>query len=388
LLVLLSAAVIGCQANRPRVAQQLDRKGDEIVVAGQLFHTGTRVVLWMDPGGFDAYRTERRFAPYDEAGFLATTRRAAEIKRKTGKPAPFADVDQPERLDLRARVLTTQQIEAFRGGGWDLATLKDKIDQFVYHFDVTGTSSQCFFILQDMRGLSVHFMCDIDGTIYQTCDVKERAWHATDSNHRSVGIEIANIGAYPPDDKAQTLRQWYRKDAAGRTEVVLPDYVQKQPVRRPGPYYPARNDPVVGQIQNATYEMYDFTQPQYDAIIKLTATLCSVLPKITCDYPRDENGKLLNHVLTQSAWENYQGLMGHFHVQNNKQDPGPAFDFEKVRAAAWKLMTPAARRENLLARGHPVHFIQALPPRPPGRKPPRPLRPQTWPPQPVTRPTD
>ena len=39
------------------------RIGDEIVAAGQFVHTGTRVVLWMDPGGYDAYRVERRFSP-------------------------------------------------------------------------------------------------------------------------------------------------------------------------------------------------------------------------------------------------------------------------------------------------------------------------------------
>ena len=37
------------------------RSGDEIVVAGQLFHTGTRVVTWMDSGGHDAYRVRWRF---------------------------------------------------------------------------------------------------------------------------------------------------------------------------------------------------------------------------------------------------------------------------------------------------------------------------------------
>ena len=36
------------------------RKGDEIVICGQYFHTGAPVVLWTDPGGYDAYRTERR----------------------------------------------------------------------------------------------------------------------------------------------------------------------------------------------------------------------------------------------------------------------------------------------------------------------------------------
>ena len=93
--------------------------------------------------------------------------------------------------------LTDEEIERVRGGGWDLPLLQRVVDQFVIHFDVCGTSRQCFKVLQDMRGLSVHFMLDLDGTIYQTLDLKERAWHATSSNSRSVGIEIANIGAYP-----------------------------------------------------------------------------------------------------------------------------------------------------------------------------------------------
>ena len=45
----------------------LPRAGDEIMVAGQLFHTGAPVVLWTDPGGYDAYRTERRFANFEDA---------------------------------------------------------------------------------------------------------------------------------------------------------------------------------------------------------------------------------------------------------------------------------------------------------------------------------
>jgi N-acetylmuramoyl-L-alanine amidase len=379
---LLIGALVGCGHNKTEVGQRLERKGDEIVVAGQFFHTGAPVVTWMDPGGFDAYRTERRFAPTSQASFLATTQQAAKILSETGKPASFADIDSPSRLDLRGRVLTTQETEKFRGGGWDLKSLQQKVDQFVYHFDVTGTSSQCFFILHDVRGLSVHFMLDVDGTIYQTCDVKERAWHATDANPRSVGIEIANIGAYPPNDPKRTLKEWYRKDEQGRTRVVLPAYVVKQSIRKPGPFYPARQDPVVGQIQQQTLEMYDLTDAQYDSLTKLTAVLCTALPKITCDYPREADGRVVNHVLTQSQWEDYQGLMGHFHVQNDKQDPGPAFDFEKVRSGAWKLMSEEARSTNKSAKNQPVRFVQSAtsqPSSPSARRRKKPLRPTTWP---------
>jgi N-acetylmuramoyl-L-alanine amidase len=64
LALILGLMAAGCVSTP---GKWLRRRGDEIVVAGQLFHTGTRVVLWSDPGGFDAYRVERRFAPWEEA---------------------------------------------------------------------------------------------------------------------------------------------------------------------------------------------------------------------------------------------------------------------------------------------------------------------------------
>src|SRR5262245_6548463 len=45
----------------PAAGTLLDRTGDEIVVCGQFFHIGTPVVLWLDPGGYDAYRVENHF---------------------------------------------------------------------------------------------------------------------------------------------------------------------------------------------------------------------------------------------------------------------------------------------------------------------------------------
>src|SRR4051794_30390223 len=144
----------------PKVGERLPRRGDEIVVCGQLYHTTTRVVLWTDPGGFDAYRVEPRFAPMDQA----------KTKGKAAENASGARYGM-----RRAGALTAEQIERVRGGGWDLPLLQQVVDQFVIHFDVCGTSRRCFEVLQDRRGLSVHFMLDIDGTIYQTLDLKERA---------------------------------------------------------------------------------------------------------------------------------------------------------------------------------------------------------------------
>jgi N-acetylmuramoyl-L-alanine amidase len=324
------ALLAGCTSNKKTsvAGQPLKRSGDEVVVAGQYFHTGAPVILWTDPGGYDAYRTERRFAPLDKSSYEATTQEA-------GKDGP----ESPNRYSMRKKTLTTQQAEQVRGGGWPLNLAQDKIDQFVYHYDVTGTSRQCFNILHDHRGLSVHFMLDVDGTIYQTLDVKERAWHATKSNDRSVGIEIANIGAYPAPGKSTVLAEWYRKDPDGRTRMVLPAWMSSSWIHTPNFIArPARNDVIVGTIQGKQYQMYDLTPQQYDSLIKLTATLCTVLPKIKCDYPRDKDGKLITHALSSEEWDQYEGLLGHYHVQTEKQDPGPAFQFDKVVNGARKMM--------------------------------------------------
>ena len=162
--LVVAGMIVGCKSTPKAAApgQILPREGDEIVVCGQLVHTGTPVVLWMDPGGYDAYRVDRRFAPIEIADWDTTKK---QNKGMSG----------PARYNIRREGLTDEQFDQVRGGGWDLPLLQTKIDQFVLHYDQAGISRMCFNILQDHRGLSVHFMLDLDGTIYQTLDVKERA---------------------------------------------------------------------------------------------------------------------------------------------------------------------------------------------------------------------
>lgn len=321
MILLCVSQLIGC-ATLPGAI--VPRTGDEIMVCGQLFHTGTRVVLWTDPSGYDAYRVERRFVPYERSSWAATTQDTKNIQT-------------PNRYGLRDAALTPQQIEQVRGGGWTLALLQDKIDQLVFHYDVDGTSRGCFKTLQDGRGLSVHFMLDLDGTIYQTLDVKEKAWHATIANSRSIGIEVANRGAYATPN---LLKQWYTDDAVGRTRIAIPPSLgdggerTKNFIARP-----IRDGLVRGEIQGEQLVQYDFTPQQYAALIKLTATLCTLFPKIICDYPHDEHGRLITHKLPDAQLAIYHGLLGHYHIQVNKQDPGPAFQWERVIDGARALMS-------------------------------------------------
>jgi N-acetylmuramoyl-L-alanine amidase len=336
LLALAALAVAGCTT--PRVGSFDPRCGDEIVVCGQYIHTGTPVGLWTDPGGYDAYRVERRFAPFEESDWKTTQDEAK-------------DLDLPNRYNLRTAGLTTNEIERVRGGGWDLPLLQRVVDQFVLHYDVCGVSRQCFNVLHDHRGLSVHFLLDLDGTIYQTLDLKERAWHATSSNHRSVGIEIANMGAYATLE-GSALEKWYARDPDGRTRITIPERLGDGGLRTPNFVgRPARNEPVTGEVQGRTLTQYDFTPEQYRALVHLTAALTGVFPKLKCDYPRDGAGKLITRTLPDEDLEQLQGVIGHYHIQTNKTDPGPALDWDFVIGHARELLgQPASPHDT--SQGH------------------------------------
>lgn len=339
LIALAGLTIAGCHS-LPPTGEETMRTGDEIVVAGRFFHTGTRVVTWMEPGGYDAYRVEKRFGPIEESDW------------KTSSSATNSHLTMPNRYSLRRASLTSNQVERVRGGGWDLPLLQSVVDQFVLHFDVAGTSRTCFRVLQDERDLSVHFMLDVDGTIYQTLDLKERAWHATTSNDRSIGIEIANMGAYRVGGK-NPFDRWYCTDANGVTELVIPERLGDAGILTPDFHgHPARPEPVRGNVQGQDLEQYDYTPEQYAALTKLTAALCKVFPKLQCRYPTDANGKLITKKLPDDELKAYQGVLGHYHVQTNKTDPGPAMNWDVVIGGARKLMEYNARKE-------PAHFTRA-----------------------------
>ncbi len=305
--------------------QPHERHGDEIVACGQLFHATTPVVLWTDPGGYDAYRVERRFVPIEEAGW---------------KASEAAGVRSPVRYGIRARGLSAEEIERVRGGGWDLPLLQRVVDQFVIHFDARGTSRECFDVLHDQRGLSVHFMLDLDGTIYQTMDLKESAFHATIANQRSIGIEVANIGAYSKDE-ASVLDRWYDRDETSKMRLTIPGGAEAARLRDPRAILrPSRDELIAGTIQGRELVQYDYTPQQYEALARLTATLCNLFPRIPCDYPRDDADVLIPRKLEDETLADYHGILGHYHVQTNKVDPGPAFDWERLIGDAKKLMTP------------------------------------------------
>jgi len=301
---------------------------DEIIVCGQRFRTGTLVVLWTDPDGYDAYRLERRFTPPISAPFSTSPETAhAELV------SALATETLEPSFGYRKPGMSAADAAKLVNDGWSIELLTKYVDQFVIHYDAAGTSRGCFRALHDVRRLSIHFMLDLDGTIYQTLDLRERAWHATTSNDRSIGIEIANIGAYELG-KPDPLSRWYSADSPTSTRISFPaDIGSGGLLVRDFIPRPARGLPVLGEINGKMMRMYDFTPEQYESLIKLTVALTKIFPNIAPDYPRSADGSLETRALPLDRLASYKGLLGHFHIQPEKADPGPAFQWDAFLAA-------------------------------------------------------
>lgn len=283
------------------------REVGSIMVAGHSFPIEVPVILWSDEQGYDAYRRDYFFAESLE------------------HPRRLAGGEDKRRMSQRSALLTAgDQL----GDDEVLARLRDSVDLFVMHYDVCGVSRQCFKILHDIRGLSVHFLLDVDGTIYQTADLKEQTWHAGSMNERAIGVEIAHPGAYASLDE---LNGWYRQDEAGYPVLSLPDWITDEGILTPGFVpRPSRREPVTGHIHGRRLVQYDFTDAQYDALIHLVAGVNRALPRIAIDAPRDEDGNVRRDLLSPEEQRRFQGLIGHWHFEKRKIDPGPAFDWERV----------------------------------------------------------
>jgi len=339
LLVLATASA--CVVPRPEhhVAPELSTwvpaQNDSILVAGKRFHVGAPVVLWTDPPNYDAYSTKPRFSGVPEPSGLRYE--PGRVRRVTRENPNFVTAPASGEPDARTepqkqrRIVVSEEV-LVEVASSDLEALRGVVDQFVLHYDVCGVSQTCFRVLHDERELSVQFLLDLDGTIYQTLDARETSWHATKSNPRSIGIEIANIGAYPMG-VAPALDTWYAEDIGG-PYVTIPARLGDGGVRTSGFVgRPARPERIVGSIQGDLLQQYDFTREQYESLVKLTAALCRAFPRIEPDAPRDEEGRVQDRVLSDGEWREFRGILGHYHVQANKADPGPAFDWERYLAA-------------------------------------------------------
>jgi len=261
--------------------------GTSIVAAGQSFDVGRPVVLWNEAEGFDGY-----------AQSCIESRAIGNSICCTRKFDRFAP-----RRTLQSRTLSS---------------LQTVVKQVVLHLDGCVNSRSCFHSMHDMPrpdggcGLSAHFMIDADGTIYQTLDLVERAYHAEEANSGSIGVEICNRG-----------------DASRNELDRLPRDYRTRPVK----------DVV---INGHTFHAFDFRPEQYASVLALSRVLVRLFPNVRPVYP-ERDGKPLLETLRDP--QSFNGIVGHLHVdkQKHKWDPG-AFDWPRLKSALHGFQFPVSLR--------------------------------------------
>ena len=227
--------------------------------------------------------------------------------------------------------------------------LKSSVYQLIIHYDACYSSHHCHQIMTESTFKGSHFYLDLDGTLYQTCDLywKTNTAPADDQNgnERAIHVEISNLSweALKSESNSHKVSSDKYRQKKDRWELLLSDQWKKQ-LRTPGfRAYAARGHGKRGyfsrRINGKIVRMWDFTDEQYRALISLCFGLNKLLPKIRLQVPYDKkkNRTPLDRI---SNYSTFEGILGHAHVQRGeadgvscKYDPGSAFNWPRLRRA-------------------------------------------------------
>lgn len=169
-----------------------------------------------------------------------------------------------------------------------------KPKMFVAHWDVC-LDTRSMVEVTKKRGLSVHFGIDNDGTIYQLLDTNHIAWHARGVNNVSVGVEIAN-GVYP------RFQKHYESLGLKKRDLVV-------------------NEEIHGKAVSPYLGFYD----EQIAAFKALAEALSDEYNIPWKFPVDGGGDIVTGLDTRVAGRSFKGIVGHYHLNIQKNDPGIDF---------------------------------------------------------------
>lgn len=155
----------------------------------------------------------------------------------------------------------------------------------------TGAENPPANVFRNMRAvkpqpLSVHFMIDQAGDIYQMADANAFCAHAQGVNDRSVGIEIISRGD------------------AGR-EVPTRDI---------------ERDTVIEVIHGKQVKYAAFTAEQVTSTLALVRALCEAYA-LPMRVPTAD-GEVLARAMVEDELERFRGVIGHLHTRAGKRDPG------------------------------------------------------------------
>lgn len=196
------------------------------------------------------------------------------------------------------KVILWDEPDGFRANKGCYTDLSGKADRnptmFVNHWDVCLSSESCANVL-NKRGISVHFLIDNDGTIFQMLDTQHKAWHAgipnnVGGNPKGIGVEIAN--AYYPK-----YQNWYVKNGFGERALVEGATVHGKTL-----------DPFM-----------DFYPVQIQAL-KALWKACSDGIGIPLAYPSSSDGTLSRAVHSDCVKGTFKGICNHYNFTKTKLD--------------------------------------------------------------------
>jgi hypothetical protein len=260
------------------------RTSGNLIIAGQVFPTDAPIINFREPPYWDSTRE-----------YCIPTELYPNPPCKPGG-VPYS----PKLLHPYTKRYSTRGPLRKFGMNPPLDAVKAVIRQFVIHHDGCTSADMCFNVLQNERGLSCHFLVDNDGTIYQTIDLAFMAYHAAEWNTNSIGVELCSRGD------------------AQRDGVHFYDS---------GKYGPKRDVTKV-KINGHTILTYQFTDQQFDAMVRLGRALQRLLPNIPSEFPQASPGQPLMDTMPASQSFRFAGYIAHYHLTTQKWDPGP-WDFKK-----------------------------------------------------------
>jgi len=175
--------------------------------------------------------------------------------------------------------------------GITLAKLRRRVRALVIHHDAAFSSMSCLKILR-RRDLSTHLLIDNDGTLYQSLDLVHSAWHAGKINREAIGLDLSNAADI---------------QFAGRY---------------------ADRGIFTGEINGGNFTALGYSEPQYRTLIALLRGITRFFPRVRALPPVDAEGQVINRLIGNA--DQFEGVVGHFHLSAKKWDPGPGLDWKRV----------------------------------------------------------
>ncbi len=181
--------------------------------------------------------------------------------------------------------------------------------QIYIHHTVGGSAESSFkHWLKEPERVGTAFLIDRDGTIFEVFDPRYWAHHLglhhkrnTELNRTSIGIEIASEGALQKD-KDGILRAFDGRAVFKDKAAIL-------------------NEPWRG------YQYFDLYEPaQEKALYNLVKHLCEQhsIPK-KCVEQKEST-------LFDEKFFDFNGILGHCNVREDKTDPNPFFRYDQLQA--------------------------------------------------------